>query len=249
MGNLQGWWATHDYHRRNVERGVEKFEGWRRIAELVRSAKEKGDARKDHNGDRDAAMTSCLFLGGFRVGEGVEERFPGGELFSSGLMRDNVKVLEDENPPVILFDNVKTLKAHRKVKGSDWWEDPATKTGHHYDSVRLPLFRTFPIPLDEPEDVVQPFLSYVAKAPEGLPLFPITPTRAYQIIEAVDPSVWPHWFRAQRAAQLAREYGFKLHDLMEFFQWKEMKTALRYASMGYSALMEKLPKQKVNRVW
>lgn len=235
-----GYWRTHQYRRRTVE-SIETFEGWNRINDLVKKAYRIGDKRADHNGERDAALIATLFTGGFRAGECVREIFPDGVV--TGLKRENIEVVEGEKRH-LLFKNVMALKGHRKVPGSEYVCEDG---GRHYQTRRVMLYRIFPVPTDEP--LISAILEYAHKVPEGKHLFPVTPTRAYQIVDAVDPSVWPHWFRAQRAAQLAREYGFDLHSLMEFFQWKDMKTALRYASMGYGGLLQRLPAGKVARIW
>lgn len=243
----KGYWADHLYSRRNVEFGVTEFVGWQRIIDLVRRAKVVGDLRAVPSGDRDAALIACLFIGGFRSSEGTREYYTdsaGNELIS-GVRRDQVKVLRDVENPHILFDGVMALKGHRKIKGTDRLDETGRR---RWKTIRIPLYRVFPVPLTEPSAVLDPFLHWVDGTPEGENLFPITPTRVWQIVEDVDPTVWPHWFRAQRASQLAREYGFDLHALMEFFQWKDPKTAVRYASMGYQGLLSRLPTKPVARI-
>jgi hypothetical protein len=44
--------------------------------------------------------------------------------------------------------------------------------------------------------------------------------------------IYPHWFRAQRASQLAVEYGFTLHRLLEWFGWDSLEIASKYAALG-----------------
>lgn len=246
---FRGWWADHEYHRRNVETGVTQFVGWGRVQALIDRAQEIGDARRgEPTGTRDGSLEAYLMAGGFRASEIVRSRLPEPimvgeeEVGFSGLRPENVKVVADGKPPHILFDTVMALKGYRKVGESK------DADGHkHFETVRVPIYRTFPIPLDEP--ITKRLLEYLEERRGQEWMFPFTATRAYQIIEETDSSIWIHWWRAQRAAQLAREYGFKLHELMEFFQWKDMKTALRYASMGYGALLEKLPVSKISRVW
>jgi len=45
-------------------------------------------------------------------------------------------------------------------------------------------------------------------------------------------NIYPHWFRAQRASQLALEYSFSLHRLLEWFGWMSVGIAVKYASLG-----------------
>jgi len=240
-----GYWKSHQYNRRSVE-SIQEFVGWNKITKLIETARREGNKRAIPTGDRDAALLAALFIGGFRAGECVREVFhkDGQVEITSGLKRENVKVIKDTDQPHVLFENCMSLKGHKKIPGTEYTSDDGKR---HHQTKRVPLYRIFPTPIDEP--ITNTFLTYVEKIKPDQYIFPITPTRAYQIVTAVDPDIWTHWFRAQRAAQLAREYGFTLHILMEFFQWKDMKTALRYASMGYHSLLEKMPKQQVARIW
>lgn len=82
------------------------------------------------------------------------------------------------------------------------------------------------------------------------PLFNITPTRAYQIVSAIGDRLgihlYDHWFRAQRASQLAGEYDFTLHDLLTWFSWKDYRTAVRYAKLGWRKLDKKMDKRFIS---
>ncbi|HEY4700144.1 MAG TPA: hypothetical protein VIH27_07270 [Nitrososphaerales archaeon] len=220
-----GYWSTHQFKKRSVE-SVSSFEGWKRIVSLAAEA-----GKTEITGQRDEALVCALFLTGGRVGEVVRSPY-------AGLLKENVIVKEDEG--LLLFQNVRILKKYKKVEG---YVDEQGKK--HWKTQRVSAYRVFPVPLNEP--LVPKFLDYCATIKEGL-LFPICTTRAYQIVEVLDPSIWPHWFRSQRAAQLALEYGWELYTLMEFFDWKDLETAIRYASMGYKGLASKLPKQ-VARWW
>lgn len=54
--------------------------------------------------------------------------------------------------------------------------------------------------------------------------------------------IYLHWFRAQRACQLAFDYGFDRGDLEEFFSWKERRESMaqRYASLGWKGLARRM---------
>ncbi len=116
-------------------------------------------------------------------------------------------------------------------------------------------FRTFPI--KKSEALVQYLLARLERLPRDRPdalLFPspyktelaraYSPTRAYQLVHAEGHKhgihVYNHWFRAQRASQLASEYGYQLHDLLEFFKWKNLRTAMRYAHLGWMDLARRM---------
>ena len=64
--------------------------------------------------------------------------------------------------------------------------------------------------------------------------------RAYQIVreigEKVGVKLYDHWFRAQRACQLASEYGFGLMEILDWFDWKHVETAKRYAKLSWRDL-------------
>jgi hypothetical protein len=57
--------------------------------------------------------------------------------------------------------------------------------------------------------------------------------------------LWLHWFRSQRASQLVNDYGFEVMDLVNYFDWKDVETAIRYAKKGWRGLTEKMNKAHV----
>jgi integrase len=56
--------------------------------------------------------------------------------------------------------------------------------------------------------------------------------------------LWLHFFRSQRACCLVSEYGFQLHDLIDFFSWEHIQTAMDYAKKGWRGLAEKMLRKK-----
>jgi hypothetical protein len=58
--------------------------------------------------------------------------------------------------------------------------------------------------------------------------------------------LWVHWMRSQRASQLRHDYGFKVEELVEYFKWTDLETALIYAHMGTQDLTDKMSKAKVD---
>ncbi len=104
-------------------------------------------------------------------------------------------------------------------------------------------FRSFPLPRQEP---LVPYLMRYLYNHEGR-LFDLTRNHAYRILVALDKQVYPHWFRAQRASQLAEEYGFHVQELMEWFCWQEAATAVRYAHHGWAGLASKIEAAKAYR--
>jgi integrase len=56
--------------------------------------------------------------------------------------------------------------------------------------------------------------------------------------------LWLHFFRSQRACCLVSEYGFQLHDLIDWFSWEHIQTAMDYAKKGWRGLAEKMLRKK-----
>ena len=50
----------------------------------------------------------------------------------------------------------------------------------------------------------------------------------HRLQELTKIEMWPHWFREQRASQLAREYGFTWEHLMKWFSWETERQARKY---------------------
>ena len=98
-------------------------------------------------------------------------------------------------------------------------------------------YRTFPIPLKEPlTPYITEWLDYIKNGQ----LFRISRIQVYRILRRIDQDIYPHWLRSQRASQLALEYGFNVHDLVEFFGWKDLRTALHYSRKGWKGLAAKM---------
>lgn len=209
-----GYWKTHEYKRHSVERDVEEFVGWPILKDMVRKARV-----------RDAAFAAVAFETGGRVSE------------VRMLRRENFILT---NPKVILVTKMRVLKRfHRET-------DP--KTGDKTIILDTVFRKTFPIRRDDV--LAKQMLEWIKS--RGDWLFPtnrgsdafLGRTMAYNIARRLGDSiglwVYPHWFRAQRASQLRLEYGFDTLDLMEYFAWKDVKTATRYAKMGWRGLAEKM---------
>lgn len=103
---------------------------------------------------------------------------------------------------------------------------------------RLYLTRRIEIPLDEP--LLKYVVDYIKNC-DGI-LFNRKYDYYYQLCRKLNPlqenypkvpkHIFPHWWRSQRACQLAAEYGFTLHKLLDFFQWKDIRTAQIYANLA-----------------
>jgi len=67
--------------------------------------------------------------------------------------------------------------------------------------------------------------------------------RAYKIIKALNPDIYPHWFRHSLATQLAEE-GIDPWQLMSWFDWDRFATAKRYIS-GTGAMTRDISNREV----
>lgn len=52
--------------------------------------------------------------------------------------------------------------------------------------------------------------------------------------------LWLHWFRSQRASELASVYHFDAIELKDYFDWKDVEVAVRYAKKGGEVLTKKM---------
>jgi len=167
-------------------------------------------------GLRIKALIATLFLTGGRISEVLS------------LKRSNFDLSREEEIIVRRMPVGKRFKkvGERIVDGKKRWITEKVKA-----------YRSFPIMRREP---LVPFLvNYLETLKPRIRLFTITRVRAFQIIRGLCGK-YPHWFRAQRACQLAEEYDLELNALMDFFSWRDVKTAMRYTSLGWRGLARKM---------
>lgn len=218
---------------------VKEFCGWESLKMVVQAGRTQ----------RDRALLSGLFLTGGRISEVLK------------LQVDHFKLNLDDT--YIIVQTMPRVKAYRKIGPTQKWKcqghcsmrwnmEPTDEQRKiHGEVVRYDgwfttpseEYRTFPIHRSEP--VTGHLLKYLGRFDNpGVYLFNIKYPRAYEIaVEAgqhCNIHTPPHWFRAQRASQLAFEYGFTEQDLVEFFKWQDYRTAFHYASKGYKGLTAKM---------
>ena len=168
---------------------------------------------------RDKALIATLFETGGRVSEVLS------------LKRSNF-ILQDD---FIIVKAMRVLKRYKKV--GEYQDDLGKKK---WITKSMKAYRTFPIPVKEPlVPYMLKWIDYIGKCGKDQ-LFGISRVHAWRIVVKVNPDVFPHWFRAQRASQLALEYGFDVHDLVDFFAWKSLPMALHYSRMGWKGLASKM---------
>jgi len=224
--------------KRFTVRDVKQFAGWKAMEMLVEAGLNR----------RHRALLSAAFLTGGRIGEVL-------------LLRRKHFILEQDGAYIIVRD-MPRLKAYRKLKPKVKWRcathckkrwdvqpNPFQFLYHDieqyvgWETKSIPEYRTFPINRGEPlVKYLVPYLENMTDPEEKL--FSYRYDYAYQIATRLGKRVGlhtpPHWFRAQRASQLAFEYGFNEHDLIEFFSWKDYSTAFHYARKGYKGLAKKM---------
>jgi len=165
---------------------------------------------------RDKGLISALFETGGRVSEVLQ------------LKKANFVIQE----PYIIVKAMPVLKRYEKI--GERFDDGGKK---RWITRRKKGYRTFPIHTKEP--LCSELIDHVIGL-ESEHLFRVSRVQVYRIVTEIDKNIFPHWFRAQRASQLAVEYGFDMHDLVDFFNWKSLGTAVHYSRMGWKGLATKM---------
>ena len=235
---------------RSVAKDVEAFCGWEFLMELVEAAP--------------SAFMQGLIAALFGTGGRISEVL--------GLCKWNIDtglhpdaVVVNQMPLLKRFEKVGEVAKWKCVSHCRrrWIERP---TQDEYREHKIKKYagwitkpkkdqRTFPIRISEP------LTKYLVSWCEGVKgpldvLFPIKRSAAFVRIRNIgkeldkdipfcnirSPLIYDHWFRAERACQLAFDYGFDKDDLEEFFEWKERKPSMakRYASLGWIGLAKKM---------
>jgi hypothetical protein len=237
----------------SVEVDVDAFCGWPFLLDLVKTA----------STGMMQALLAALFETGGRISEVVA---PG------GLRRRNIDltlhpgvVVVKQMPLLKRFEKVGTTakwkcvghcnrRWSKKPDPSEFQEHKIKKYAGWVTKTILD-HRTFPFRRDEP--LAPYFISWVerVKNPNSL-LFPINRSAVFVRVRNIGiklnqsiplsniPSteLYDHWFRSERASQLAFDYGFQKEDLDEFFDWKERRPSMssKYAGLGWIGLARKM---------
>ncbi len=218
-----------ELHRHSVETDVKSFCGWQTLLNIAEAARGIGV-----NPLRNAGFVATLFQCGGRVTETL-------------MLKPNMfSVFKGCTPKLIMVENMPLLKRYKKL--SDFLDDKGEK---HYKTERINASRDFSFRADEP--LVKPMIEWVIHAlnkryewlfPSPYTDKPLTRKWAYQLTEKIGNrlglELYPHWFRSQRASQLASEYDFREASLLEWFQWEKWETAKKYAKLGPLGLAKKM---------
>ena len=217
---------------------VEEFCGWDFLSKMILLCRKP----------RDRILITSAFLTGGRIVE--------------ILQLQKKHILFDQDPNYVVVRTMPMVKRYKKIRSADKWKceghckmrwdaEPPLEVQRTHNIVKyagwvtIPVkaYRTFPFPKSEP--LVPVLADWIERlADPKTRLIRLSYQRAYEIVTAIgkELNTWipTHWFRAQRASQLAFEYGFNEHDLVEFFKWLDYMTAFHYASKGYKGLATKM---------
>ena len=219
-------------------KSVVKWVGWPHMIELVK----KSEATQ---GFQAAALMAAMFTGGFRVSETVMSEH-------GGLKPENIVAIEGKK--VLRFMKVEVMKKYKKVPGSGYvCHETGPHEGHavwdaehkHFKTERRvgeEIMRRCSVPLYEP--LVPWVLRVKQETPAGSYLFPFDRFKAYRLVEELDDSIWPHWFRSQRASQLGSRleeggYEWDKAKMKVWFKWSSEDTATIYAHTKEEDELEK----------
>lgn len=123
--------------------------------------------------------------------------------------------------------------------------------GNYFDVIDMPVHkrhlsyvptRTVPILISEP--LTEEWISVL---PEQGRFFKFKYAKAYKIVRELQRPLdkphgpwYPHRFRAERARQLVRDYGFDALLLKQFFSMARIDTPIHYASPELAAVKSKM---------
>jgi hypothetical protein len=244
---------------RSVDEDVDAFCGWDFLRALVKKAQTPFMA----------GLIAALFETGGRISEVLGQSHP---YRVEPLRKRNVVqtlhpdvVVIRQMPVIKRFEKVGDSQKWKCLCGCNrrWSSKPSPEEFKRHNIkeyagwVTKPIldYRTFPIRKDEP--LTAPFIDWVKTVRrESDPLFQIERSAAFVRVRKVGEAlnmkipftkihssqIYDHFFRAERACQLAFDYGFQRDDLRAFFCWKERKPdmAERYASLGWIGLAKKM---------
>lgn len=179
---------------------------------------------------RNRALASFLYLTGCRISEvvGKTKIIP----IYTGTMRDNNKIkVTDKKVQVaaLTTDNI-------IYKGDDFIIVQNVPCLKHRNNVPR---RNIPIRISSDSALAITFLDYWTKLPEGVPLFPLTRQRAWQIINK-ELGIYTHYLIHQRCTELVSDREFTELHLKQFRGWHDTRPASIYAHLNYQDLARKM---------
>jgi hypothetical protein len=251
-----GYWSRHPYIRLNVKDYSEEWVGYPAILELIELASQP----------REQAFLSALFLTGGRVSEVLALRKGMFEVRG----QEHLIIVRGMR----LFKRYKKVKELNltNIRGETlrrWVTERLEKTRKPFpilmDEPPTPYLLNWIDSLPNEDSLLFESPYNVGK--------PLTRFWAYRFIrkldEAVSPELrrklgldkplivegvkvkdklhlWLHFFRSQRACCLVSVFGFQLHDLIDWFNWENVETAMTYAKKGWRGLAEKMLQTRIS---
>lgn len=265
----QGWWATHEYPKRRTIEDIIDFCGWDVLNNILNACERQpyDTWRIRHRNRafiiaRDKALMVASFLTGGRVNEVLDLKVSNFDMNSSdeyivisNMLLEKVYTYEQLKEPIIVTPNEYVELEDREhfrlenIMGDKVYVKRWQTKRNVAQSIRkpFPIFKSDPlVPLmirwigihKEKDDYL--FASTDIRR-EGKS---ITSTRAYQIIMSVGRicgvDIFPHWFRAQRASQLFKEWNLGWEELKLWFSWRTDVMAEKYARLSVDDLAARM---------
>lgn len=211
-----------------------RWVGWPKMVSLCEKAGQR-------YGVQGAALPATVFTGGWRISEAVQSDH-------GGLKPEHISFQESKG--MVRFLEVSIMKRYEKVQGTGYichetgphadrfgrWHGGIHDEDHkHFQTERRvgeEIVRSCASPLFEP---LVPFIQrWWEQVPQGEYLFPFDRFKAYRLILSLDPEIWPHWFRSQRASQLGEfekngGYEWDRSSIKDWFKWTSEDIAAIYA--------------------
>ena len=195
----EGYWKTHKYTKRNIEKIVKSYCGDHYLEKLIKKVDEiPRSANQDFRRKRDKAFLSALFITGGIMKEVLT-------LKKENFDRNNERARKFN---AYLVKDMEVLK--KRTKGTS-----------------IPTTRTFPIWRDDPLikyliDWLDEIDNYLFPAKPWTDV-PMSYHNGYDIIEAVknqlkrEEPIVSSWFREQRKYYLMKKKGFSVYDIQGYF--------------------------------
>jgi len=225
--------------RLSIEKLKPEWCGWEYLTELI----DQVPSTDSLDASRDQAYLACLFELGCRATEALALKDTNFMFTNPGLLtcvdipilKRYKKLSHHIEFATLIPEDVSPSHRHLWIKTEQGYQRK------RYETEKKEEIRRLELPLDEP--LMNYLVPYIKTHREVL--FPRSYSHFYHIVTQLNthqdkypkglhlpPHAFLHWFRSLRACQLAAEYKFTLHELVDFFEWKDLKTALTYSHLA-----------------
>ena len=256
-----GYWATHDYERESVL-NIPRFCGWPTLVWLVKAAEmtQYRTDERDYLRRRDQALATTLFQTGGRLREVLMLQKHNFKILSDKILVTGMPLLKRFDKKRSWIERRKELPGNCTDKLYQWDEKRKVWWRKRWETEPRKVQRKdFTISLVEPLSHI--LIDWISRADDYL--FPasrvskqpfLADSRAYTIVREIEDlfnnlvekgtidletiRLYNHWFRAQRASQLVKDYGYREFRLKRFFGWIDSTMPFHYAHLGIEELEE-----------